>query len=197
MTARFVAAASVSADGYLAGPGGDMSWLAPFMGEDPAHPSAPDPILERLQAETTALLCGATTFFGDDPNRGDPEKEGAFGGEWSGKVVVLTHRPPVGPGEVTTTKEGELRFATALDEAIELADRAAGEGVVNVLGAAVTDQLLVAGRLDEIVVSTVPVLLGGGTRFLDPEGKRPGLTQLETHVGRGAVTVRYGVERRG
>ncbi|MBF6619541.1 MAG: dihydrofolate reductase family protein [Patulibacter sp.] len=192
MTARFVAAASVSLDGYLAGPGGDMSWLTPFIDE---QPDQPDPILERLQAETTVLLCGATTFFGDDPNRGDPEKEGAFGGEWRGPVVVLTHRPPVAAGAVSTSKEGEVRFATTLDAAIELADRAAGEGVVNVLGASVGDQLLVAARLDEIIVSTVPVLLGGGTRFLDPHGKRPGLTQLETHVGGGAVTVRYRVER--
>ncbi len=187
MSARFVAAASVSADGYLAGPNGDMSWLAPFMEAEPA----PAPILTRLQAETTALLCGATTFFGDDPNRGDPDKEGAFGGEWEGKVVVLTHRPPVPVGQVTTTKEGELRFATTLDEAVALAERAAGDGVVNVLGASVGDQLLQAGRLDEIIVSTVPVLLGGGTRFLDPAGERPSLRQLEVYAGRVGVTVRY------
>lgn len=187
MSARFVAAASVSADGYLAGPGGDMSWLTPFVGD-----GEPNPILDRLQAETTALLCGATTFFGDDPNRGDPDKEGAFGGEWRGSVVVLTHRPPEG---VTESKEGEVRFATTLDEAVALAERAAGDGVVNVLGASVTDQLLVAGRLDEIIVSTIPVLLGGGTRFLDPDGERPALTQLEAHVARTGVTVRYGVGR--
>ncbi|MFA4929289.1 MAG: dihydrofolate reductase family protein [Patulibacter sp.] len=195
MSVRFVAAASVSADGYLAGPGGDMSWLAPFVGEDPAHPADPNPILERLQAETTALLCGATTFFGDDPNRGDPDKEGAFGGEWRGSVVVLTHRPPAGAGEVTVTKEGELRFATTLDAAVELAEREAADGVVNVLGASVTDQLLVAGRLDEIIVNVVPILLGGGTRFLSPDGARPALTQLDANVDGGSVTVRYGVAR--
>lgn len=192
MSVRFVAAASVSADGYLAGLGGDMSWMAPFMADDLA---TPNPIVDRLQAETTALLCGATTFFGDDPNRGDPDKEGAFGGEWSGKVVVLTHRPPVGAGEITVTKEGELRFATTLDEAVSLAAEAADGGVVNVLGASVTDQLLLAGRLDEIVVNTLPVLLGGGTRFLDPSGPRSALTQLEAYVGDGGggVSVRYGV----
>lgn len=190
MSVRFVSAASVSADGYLAGPGGDMSWMAPFMAAEPSHPN---PILERLQAETTALLCGATTFFGDDPNRGDPDKEGAFGGEWSGQVVVLTHRPPVEAGTVTRTKEGELRFATTLDEAVSLATQAADGGVVNVRGASVTDQLLAAGRLDEIIVNVLPVLLGGGTRFLDPAGAGPVLTQLETHAGGAGVTVRYGV----
>lgn len=197
MSVRFVAAASVSADGYLAGPGGDMSWMAPFFDEDPDHPADPNPILDRLQAETTVLLCGATTFFGDDPNRGDPDKEGAFGGEWRGQVVVLTHRPPVGVGEVTVTKEGEVRFATALDEAVSLAAEAADGGVVNVLGASVTDQLLLAGRLDEIIVNVLPILLGGGTRFLDPAGSRPALAQLEAHVGDGGggVSVRYGVQR--
>jgi dihydrofolate reductase len=188
VTSRFVAAATVSADGYLAGPEGDMSWLRPFLGVD----DAADPILDRLQVETTALLCGATTFFGDDPNRGDPDKEGAFGGEWRGAVVVLTHRPPA---DVTASREGAVAFATTLDEAVALADRAADGGTVNVLGASVGDQLLAAGRLDEIIVSTVPVLLGGGTRFLDPIGPRPRLAPLDAFVGRVGVTVRYGVER--
>lgn len=70
-----------------------------------------------------------------------------------------------------------------------------GSGVVNVLGASVTDQLLLAGRLDEIIVNVLPVLLGGGTRFLDPAGPRSALEQLEAHVGDGGngVSVRYGV----
>lgn len=195
MSTRFVAAASVSADGYLAGPGGDMSWMAPFMVSEPARP---DPILTRLQEETTALLCGATTFFGDDPNRGDPDKEGAFGGEWRGPVIVLTHHLPAGAEDGGQTKEGTVTYATTLDAAFETAARAADGGaadggVVNVLGASVTDQLLAAGRLDEIVVNVLPVLLGGGTRFLDPAGSAPELTQLEAYAGGVGVTVRYGV----
>ncbi len=182
---RFVAAATVSADGYLAGPGGDMSWLTPFVGRDGDE----DPILDRLQAETTALLCGARTFFGDDPNRGDPEKEGAFGGQWHGPQVVLTGRRSAGPAA------GGVTFVATVDNAVATAEEAADGGTVNVLGASVADQLLMAGRLDEIVVSTVPVLLGGGTRFLDPGGLRPRLGRLDAHVGRSAVTVRYGVER--
>lgn len=192
MSVRFVAAATVSADGYLAGPDGDMSWMAPFMVSEPARP---DPILERLQAETTALLCGATTFFGDDPNRGDPDKEGAFGGEWRGPVIVLTHRPPAGSEGGERTKEGAVTYATTLDDAVAAAERAADGGVANVLGASVGDQLLASGRLDEIIVNVLPVLLGGGTRFLDPSGGRPALTQLEAWVGGGnaGVTVRYGL----
>ena len=40
-----------------------------------------------------ALLVGANTNTGDDPNAGT-DKEGAFGGEYWGPVVVLTHHPP-------------------------------------------------------------------------------------------------------
>lgn len=58
------------------------------------------------------------------------------------------------------------------------------------LGASVTDQLLAAGRLDEIIVKVLPVLLGGGTRFLDPFGERPALTQLEAWVGDGSGALR-------
>src|ERR1700712_645081 len=45
--------ATISMDGYLAGPGGDMSWLRPFLG--------PNPTVEALQKQIGALLVGANT----------------------------------------------------------------------------------------------------------------------------------------
>jgi dihydrofolate reductase len=146
--------ATMSLDGFIAGVGGDMQWLTPYLG--------PDPVVEQLQADIGALLIGARTFGGDDPNRGT-DREGAFGGTWSGPSVVLTHDPPdAGSPDVT--------FATDLDSALALATAAAGDRYVDVLGADVARQCLEAGRLDEVLVFVAPVMLGDGTRLLDHPG---------------------------
>lgn len=150
----FLYSATAAADGYIAGPGGDMSWLLPFTTEDP------DPIFERIIPQITALLTGRTTYDGDDPHAGDPEKEGAFEGQWDGPQVVLTHRP------VTSPPPG-LTVTHTLQEAEEACRAAAGaEGTVNVLGADIARQCLEAGILNEVIISTVPILLGGGTPIL-------------------------------
>ncbi len=53
---------TMSLDGFIAGPGGDMSWLAEHLG--------PDPAVDELIGEIGALLVGNRTFRGDDPHRG-------------------------------------------------------------------------------------------------------------------------------
>lgn len=83
----FIYSATASADGYIAGPDGDISWLSPFLGAEP------DPIFERLTPRITALLQGRITYDGDDPHAGDADKEGAFEGQWHDPQILLTHRP--------------------------------------------------------------------------------------------------------
>ncbi|MGY1735113.1 dihydrofolate reductase family protein [Geodermatophilus sp. SYSU D00684] len=151
--------ATASLDGFIAGPGGDMSWLTPHLG-------GPNPTADRLVARVGALLVGARTFGGDDPNRGT-EQEGAFGGQWSGPVVVLTHRPPAeAPDGVTFTDD--------LHRAVDLAREAAGDDYVNALGADVARQLIEARLLDEVLLFFAPVLLGDGVRVFE----HPGGTQV-------------------
>src|ERR1700748_2962747 len=76
--------AAMSLDGFIAGPGGDMSWLSRFMGDEDEASAA-------LPARIGALLVGRRTWEGDDPNRGREGEEGAFGGTWSGPQIVVTH----------------------------------------------------------------------------------------------------------
>ncbi|MCI2266583.1 dihydrofolate reductase family protein [Sediminivirga luteola] len=184
----FLYSVSASADGYISGPGGDMSWLTQFLGDDPD----PGPILERIIPRITAILCGRTTFDGDDPHAGDPEKEGAFEGQWEGPQVLLTHRPIESP-------PANLLVRHTLHEAVETARAVAGtEGLVNILGAGVARQCLEAGVVDEVVISTLPVLLGGGTPVLSGAARPYGLEVLdETPSGpRGAHIHHYRVLRR-
>lgn len=149
--ARMLYSATMSLDGYIAGPGGDMSWLTPYLG--------PNPTADDLVARIGALLIGNRTYGGDDPNRGT-DSEGAFGGAWSGPQFVLSHSAPADPPPDTT-------FLDDLDTAVAAAKAAAGERYVNILGADVARQCLQAGVLDEILVFLAPVLLGDGVRLLD------------------------------
>jgi dihydrofolate reductase len=151
--------ATASLDGFIAGPGGDMSWLAEYVGGE-------NSTAERLLASVGALLVGNTTFGGDDPNRGT-DKEGAFGGQYHGPVFVLTHRPPA-------ERPTDVTFLDDLHHAVAQAKDAAGDGYLNILGAQVAAQCLDAGLLDEVLMFFVPVLLGDGVRMFD----RPGGTNV-------------------
>lgn len=152
--AKLLYSATMSLDGFIAGPGADMSWLTEYLG--------PNPLAEEIPKRIGALLVGRNTYGGDDPNKGT-DKEGAFGGTWSGPVVVLTHEPP--DEEVPDTT-----FVTELGEAIRLAKEAAGDRYVNILGADVARQCLEAGEVDEVLTLIAPVLLGDGVRLFDHTG---------------------------
>ena len=147
---------TMSLDGFIAGPGGDMSWLTELIG--------PNPEVDALIDDIGALLVGRRTYGGDDPYKGVEDREGkAFGGGWEGPQFVLTHRPPTDPVKDTF-------FVSDLDSAVAAARAAAGGKYVNVLGASVAKQCLEAGVLDEILTIVAPVLLGDGVRLFDHPG---------------------------
>lgn len=148
---------TMSLDGFIAGPGGDMSWLSAFAGGEPSAAAA------ELMELSGALLIGRRTFGGDDPNAGDPEREGPFGGAWHGPQIVLTHEPP-------TEAAAGIEFATDFATAVERARAGAGDRYVNVLGADVARQCVEAGILDEVFVFIAPILLGDGTRLFARAG---------------------------
>ena len=91
----------------------------------------------------------------------------------------------------------KLKIVTdGLDRALELATETAGDRVVSACGADVAQQLLRAGRVDEIQVSITPVLLGGGVRLLDAIGPDPvTLEQVRGIVSDGVTHLRYRVLR--
>jgi dihydrofolate reductase len=151
---KLLYSATMSLDGFIAGHGGDMSWLAEHL--------QPNPPIDGIIEQIGALLVGARTFHGDDPNRGT-DKEGAFSGTWKGPQFVLTHHAP---GWAVP----DVTFLGDLPAAVAAAKQAAGDKYVNVLGADVAHQCLDAGLLDEVLVLIAPVLLGDGTRLFDRPG---------------------------
>ena len=62
--AKFLYSAAMSLDGFITGPGGDMSWLAEHIG--------PNPVVDELITQVGAILAGRRTYGGDDPYKGQP-----------------------------------------------------------------------------------------------------------------------------
>ncbi|WP_214412717.1 dihydrofolate reductase family protein [Sphaerisporangium fuscum] len=173
---------TMSLDGFIAGPGGDMSWLTEHLGQ-------PNAAVKQLIGEIGSLLVGNRTFRGDDPHKGTTQEGKPFGGGWSGTQVVLTHHVP------DTTIPG-VTFAGDLDSGVKAAKDAAGGKYVNILGANVARQCLEAGVLDEIFVFVAPVLLGDGVRLFDhPGGTNVKLERLGVSHAPNATNLRFRVVR--
>lgn len=179
---KLLYSATMSLDGFIAGPGGDMSWLSDLL-------VTSSPEVDELMQGIGALLVGKRTFTGDDPNAGT-DAEGAFGGQWHGPVVVLTHEPPA-----EAPSDPDLTFAGDLATAVATAKEAAGDRYVNILGADVARQCIEAGLLDEVLVLIAPILLGDGVRLFDhPGGTRVRLAPVDPDRS-GPLAHWYEVER--
>jgi dihydrofolate reductase len=178
--AKLLYSVTMSLDGFIAGPGGDMSWLTPYIG--------PNPTVDAVIEEIGALLVGNRTFGGDDPHRGTDKEGKPFGGGWDGPQVILTHHPrEPAPG---------ITFAGDLETAVAAAKAAAGEKYVNILGADVARQCLAAGLVDELFICIAPVLLGDGVRLFDhPGGENVRLERLSLTHAELATNLRFRVLR--
>jgi dihydrofolate reductase len=186
---------SISLDGYIAGPGdspanplGDGGEaLFAWMSAGPERnrrdewfcpPDASIPIIEEWGAECGAMISGRRTFdIAGGWKDGHPIDVPNF---------VVTHDPPTG-GQWSP----QVEFVTeGLDRALELAEKEAGGLNISVCAASVAQQLLRAGLLDEINLSIVPVLLGGGVRLFKDVG-RVDLEQVRVIESTGVTHVRY------
>ena len=118
---------------------------------------------------------------------------GAWGGTnpFPGPLFVLTHRTEDQP-----PRDAGFEFVSGLDEALDRATELAGGKDVAIGGGAdVIRQALAAGRVDELVISTAPVILGAGKRLFDGFDRDVDL-EVITAVGSPYAThVRYAVKR--
>ncbi|WP_328328662.1 dihydrofolate reductase family protein [Kribbella sp. NBC_00382] len=163
--AKVLYAVTMSLDGFIAGPAGDMQWMTPYLG--------PNPEVRDLIGQIGSLLVGRRTFDGDDPHKGDPGEGKAFGGGWDGPQYVITHR--------LRPSATDLYFVDDFASALAQAKEAAGDKYVNVLGADIARQCLEAGELDEVLTCIAPVMLGDGVRLFEhPGGRTVKLERLST-----------------
>ena len=202
---------TMSVDGFVAGPnqteaeplgiGGEAlhDWLVPLKafrethGAQGGEVNASTPFADEILANRGATIMGRNMFGGGPGPWGDD----GWRGYWSNNppfhhpVFVLTHhaREPVEMEGGTT-----FHFVTdGIESALEQARAAAGELDVSIGGGAnAVQQYLAAGLIDEMVVSVVPILLGGGARLFDNLGE-PKLTlqQVQAVEAPGVTHIRY------
>jgi dihydrofolate reductase len=191
---------SESLDGFVAGPnqslqeplgvGGERlhEWLFTLaawrkaVGMAGGEVNESTPVMENDLANIGATIMGRN-MFGGGPGPWSEAKP--WNGWWGHNppfhhhVFVLTHhaRAPLTPEGGTT-----FTFVTdGIESALQQARRAAaGKDVALAGGAAVANQYLRAGLVDEMQLHVVPMLLGGGERLFDNVGDLHGLVLVET-----------------
>jgi dihydrofolate reductase len=203
---------TTSLDGYVAGPdqskenplgvGGEElhDWAVALKafrerhGEQGGDVNASTPVIEAMFENVGATMMGRNMFGGGPGPWGEVPWNGWWGDDppFHHSVFVLTHhaREPLELHGGTT-----FHFVTdGIESALEQAREAAGgKDVLLGGGAGVVQQYLAAGLIDELTISVVPLLLGGGSRLLDNVG--PGrLEQVGAIEAPGVVHLKY---RRG
>jgi len=185
MARNVIYSMSVSLDGFIAGPDGDIGF------------TAPDEELFRFHVEQTrrigAELMGRRLYenmlvWEDAETAPSGPDELAFARIWKAipKVVFSTTLKQV---------EGNARLASddIAGEVARLRDQP-GEGVVSVGGAGLAARLIELDLIDEYRLFVSPVVLGGGTPYFPPVDRRVELELLETQTFGRVVYLRY---RRG
>jgi dihydrofolate reductase len=206
---------TMSLDGFVAGPnqsegdplgvGGDQlhEWLVSLEafrdthGGEGGEVNASTPIAEEILGNVGATIMGRNMFGGGPGPWADDPWKGYWGDDppYHHPVFVLTRhaREPLELKGGTT-----FHFVTdGIESALEQARAAAGEKDVSIGGGAnVVQQYLAAGLLDEIVLSVVPIFLGGGARLFDNLGEpKPRLRQLQAVEAPGVTHIRYAAAR--
>jgi dihydrofolate reductase len=205
---------SISLDGYVAGPnqsqeeplgegGEDLhNWLVELQawrehhGDAGGEANASTAVFEEENANVGAEIMGRGKFgpanrgpWGDDPWQGWWGNDPPF----HKPVFVVTHheREPLSLSDTTYT------FVTdGIVSALAQAREAAGNQDVFIGGgAAIINEYLAAGLVDEIELHVVPILLGGGARLFDGVGRDVKLEQIRSVEGPGVTHLKYRVAK--
>jgi dihydrofolate reductase len=155
---------TMSLDGFIAGLDDSMDWVVAQWSD--SGESTRDVDVQRSTVANEVLQSAGAILGGrrwyDVAVRKFDGYEGIYGGQWTGPVFVLTHRPPDADHHPAITFLSEdLRDAVATATVA-----AAGKNVI-IFGANLAVQCLRAALLDEIVIHLVPVLLCDGVRLID------------------------------
>ena len=206
---------SMSVDGFSAGPnpseeqplgeGGEQlhewaleleAWRKPH-GLEGGEVNASSDAIEGALDNVGATVMGRNMFGGGPGPWGQDPWEGWWGDDppFHTPVFVLTHheREPLEKQGGTTFTFVTDGIESALEQAKEAA---AGKDVSLGGGAAVFQQYLAAGLVDELQLSVVPILLGDGTRLFDNvAGTDVKLEPVRVLDAPGVIYLTYRVER--
>ena len=172
---------NVSLDGYIAAPGGDLGWSVP---SDELFQWWSD----RVEATGLALygrkLWETMSSYWPTADRqpGTTPAQREFAGRW-------LDMPKVVFSSTITAVDGNARLFTgdAVTEITRL--KAEDGGPIDIGGATLAAAAMRAGLIDEYVLATAPVVLGGGTPFFAALDRWVDLTLVETRTFPGGVVL--------
>lgn len=195
--ARTVYYCACSLDGYIAGADDSLDWLTGYQGSFEGEDAEPDPMseggpYEHFYAGVEALAMGSATYEWILAHL-----DLAGGGQWPyrGKPCwVLSSRElrlPEGEGvdvRIVDSPVGELYE--------EMAAAAGGGALWIVGGGGVASQFAGEGRLDEVHLTVVPVVLGAGKPLFErPLPSGPMQLTATRAFRNGMVELRYAIRR--
>ena len=183
MTRRLIYSMTVSLDGFIAGPSGEIDW------------SAPDEELHRFHNEQTrelgAHLCGRRLYevmvywetADRNPSASDYELE--FARIWKAlPKLVFSRTLEQVEGNARLVREGVAEEVARLKEQ-------PGKDIA-VGGAGLASSLIELGLVDDFRLFVSPVVLGAGTPYFPAVRERIGLELVETRTfGNRVVYLRY------
>ncbi len=168
---------ATSADGYVAGPDGDLDWLT----ERPAPKGFYG--LPEFERSTDAKILGRKTF----------DRSLQMGARFSAKAVhyVFSRRPAPAsvPSGVHFVNESIGAFAERLRTQ-------AGKNIWMMGGGEIIGSFLDEDAIDEFIITVVPVFIGEGVRLLAPRHRKVLLRLLGVQqFPDGVVQLHYQVQR--
>jgi dihydrofolate reductase len=203
---------SISLDGFTAGPNQSLanpigegglrlhewvfetaSWRAQQGLDGGAH-TADSEVAHEVAQNVGAYIMGRN-MFGGGSGPWDETWTGWWGDDppYHVPVYVLTHhsRKPLSMKGGTT-----FTFVTeGIDSALEQARSAAGDKNVTIAGGAQTvRQFLAAGKLDELYLHIVPIVLGAGERLLEDVGD-PTMEPVKVIASPAVTHIKYRIVR--
>jgi dihydrofolate reductase len=178
---------SVSLDGFIAGPNGEIDWSVPDAELHRFHN-------ERVRSAGTQLLgrrLYETMLYWEtvEENPSSDEVELEFARIWRPLPKVVFSR-------TLSEVEGNARLLKdgAVEEVTRLKEEPGGD--LEVGGATLAATLIEAGLVDDFHLFVIPIVLGGGTPYFPPLERRIELELVETReFAAPAVYLHYRLKR--
>ncbi len=155
-TSRVRVYLATSLDGFIAGPDDDLSWLG--AGDGPPPPDGEALGFDALLAQLGAMIMGRRTW--------DVVSKMDWWGYGDMPILVPTHRPLQTDRPTVKAVQGDIGAL------IDQARAVAGGKDIYLDGGQLVRQGVQAGLVDELCLTVVPILLGGGVSLWDGLAKR-------------------------